>query len=63
MFRDLRVVGLGASASYLPTLGSMFNPLSILEAIQTARHPPVRDLLSGFEGVIRPGQMLCKSSI
>lgn len=58
MFRDLRVKGLGASASYIPTLGSMFNPSSILEAIQNARHPSVRDLLSGFEGAVRPGEMV-----
>jgi ATP-binding cassette, subfamily G (WHITE), member 2, SNQ2 len=61
MFRDLRVVGLGSSASYIPTLGSMFNPLNILEAVQKARHPPVRDILSGFEGSVRPGEMLCMS--
>ena len=59
MFRDLRVVGLGASTSYQPTLGSIFNPSRILESIQNVRYPPVRDILSGFEGVVRPGQMLC----
>jgi ATP-binding cassette subfamily G (WHITE) protein 2 (SNQ2) len=63
MFRDLRVVGLGASASYQLTLGSLFNPFSVLEAIQEARHPPVRDILTGFEGVVRPGQMLRMSSL
>lgn len=57
-FRDLRVVGLGATNSYQPTLGSLFNPMNLLESIQAARHPPVRDILSGFEGVVRPGQML-----
>ena len=61
MFRDLRVTGLGSSASYIPTLGSMFNPSSILENIQAARHPQVRDILSGFEGAVRPGEMLCRS--
>jgi ATP-binding cassette subfamily G (WHITE) protein 2 (SNQ2) len=61
MFRDLRVVGLGTSASYQPTLGSMFNPSRILEFIQNTRHPHVRDILNGFEGVVRPGQMLCTS--
>lgn len=60
MFRDLQVIGLGAAASYQPTLGSLFNPLNILESIQHARHPPIRDILSGFEGVVRPGQMLCR---
>ena len=58
MFKDLRVVGLGAAASFQPTFGSFFNPKIILEKIRTIRHPPLRDILSGFEGVIRPGEML-----
>jgi ATP-binding cassette subfamily G (WHITE) protein 2 (SNQ2) len=58
MFKDLRVVGLGAAASYQPTFGSFFNPKIILEKIQAFRHPPLRDILSGFEGVVRPGEML-----
>jgi ATP-binding cassette subfamily G (WHITE) protein 2 (SNQ2) len=63
MFQDLRVVGLGASVSYQSTLGSLFNPLRIIEFIQSIRHPPVRDILSGFEGAVRPGQMLCTSIV
>jgi len=58
MFRDLRVVGLGATASYQPTLGSVLNPLNFLQAVHAIRHPPIRDILSGFEGVVQPGQML-----
>ncbi|KAF7428110.1 hypothetical protein PC9H_007329 [Pleurotus ostreatus] len=58
LFRDLRVVGIGASASHLPTLGSVLNPFLMIERIQTARHPPLKDILSGFEGVVRPGEML-----
>jgi ATP-binding cassette subfamily G (WHITE) protein 2 (SNQ2) len=58
MFKDLHVVGLGAAASFQPTFGSMFNPKAILENIQTLRHPPLRDILKGFEGVVRPGEML-----
>jgi hypothetical protein len=46
MFKDLRVVG------------SVFNPRVILKKIQALRHPPLRDILSGFEGVVRPGEML-----
>ena len=60
LFRDLRVVGIGASASHLPTLGSVLNPFLIFERIQTARHPPLKDIISGFEGVVRPGEMLCE---
>lgn len=58
MFKDLKVVGLGASASYQPTLGSLMNPLNMLESIKTLRHPPIKDIISNFEGVIRPGEML-----
>ncbi|KAF4598086.1 hypothetical protein EYR38_006480 [Pleurotus pulmonarius] len=58
LFRDLRVVGIGASASHIPTLGSVLNPFLLFERIQTARHPPLKDILSGFEGVVRPGEML-----
>ena len=60
MFENLRVVGLGASASFQPTLGSLFNPMNVVHAVQMLRHPPLRDILSGFEGVVRPGEMLCK---
>jgi len=60
MFKDLKVVGLGASASYQPTIGSVLNPMNVLEAIHTFRHPPIKDILTGFEGVVRPGEMLCK---
>jgi ATP-binding cassette, subfamily G (WHITE), member 2, SNQ2 len=57
-FENLRVVGLGASASIAPTLGSLLNPLNLLNTIRAIRHPPVRDILNGFEGVVRPGEML-----
>lgn len=60
MFRDLRVVGVGSAASYIPTFGAAFNPFAILEKIQSSRHPHLRTILSGFEGVVRPGEMLCK---
>ena len=59
LFKDLRVVGLGASASFAPTLGSTLNPLGVFDAIKNMRHPPIKDILSGFEGVVRPGEMLC----
>ncbi|KAG2073835.1 hypothetical protein BDR04DRAFT_1093970 [Suillus decipiens] len=58
MFKDLRVVGIGARASLQPTIGSMFNPAAILRNISAARNPPLRDILSGFEGVVSPGEML-----
>ncbi|KAG5644209.1 hypothetical protein DXG03_008872 [Asterophora parasitica] len=58
VFEDLRVQGLGSSASYQPTLGSILNPMSIVRKITTMRNPPLRDILTGFEGVVRPGEML-----
>ncbi|RDX52640.1 pleiotropic drug resistance ABC transporter [Lentinus brumalis] len=58
VFQDLRVVGLGASASFQETLGSALNPLNLVRNIQAAMHPATRDILSGFDGVVRPGEML-----
>lgn len=58
MFNDLRVVGLGARATMQPTLGSMLNPSAAFKTISDLRHPSIRDILSGFEGVVMPGEML-----
>ncbi|KAI8989100.1 pleiotropic drug resistance ABC transporter [Trametes punicea] len=58
MFQDLRVVGVGAAASYQPTLGSVLNPLNLVRRVQAALHPATRDILNGFNGVVRPGEML-----
>ncbi|KAI9065216.1 pleiotropic drug resistance ABC transporter [Trametes sanguinea] len=58
MFEDLRVVGVGAAASYQPTLGSSLNPLNLIRNVRAALHPATRDILSGFNGVVRPGEML-----
>jgi len=60
MFENLRVVGLGATMTYQRTFGSMLDPRSILEGIHNMRHPAVRNILSGFEGVVQPGEMLRK---
>ncbi|KAG5650927.1 hypothetical protein H0H81_010502 [Sphagnurus paluster] len=58
VFEDLEVVGLGASNRFQPTLGSLFSYQNMLNGIRAARHPPIRNILGGFEGVVRPGQML-----
>jgi ATP-binding cassette subfamily G (WHITE) protein 2 (SNQ2) len=61
MFKDLCVVGVGARASLQPTMGSLFDPSAILSDISATRNPPIRDILSGFEGVVAPGEMLRQS--
>ncbi|KAG9313753.1 P-loop containing nucleoside triphosphate hydrolase protein [Chiua virens] len=58
MFRDLRVVGLGVGAAVQNNLASPFSPKSIISTIKNLRHPPVRDIISGFGGVVLPGEML-----
>ncbi|CAA7262034.1 unnamed protein product [Cyclocybe aegerita] len=58
VFQNLHVTGLGTSDSFQPTLGSALNPLTIFETVQKRRHPTVRDILVGFEGVVKPGEML-----
>ncbi|KAF9526334.1 pleiotropic drug resistance ABC transporter [Crepidotus variabilis] len=58
LFQDLHVLGLGATASHQDTVGSLINPANILSSIQSSRHPPIRDILNGFEGVVKPGEML-----
>ncbi|KAG1750901.1 ABC-2 type transporter-domain-containing protein [Suillus lakei] len=58
MFKDLRVVGAGSRTSLQPTVSSPFHPSTFLRKIREIRHPPTRDILSGFEGVVTPGEML-----
>ena len=58
MFRDLRVVGLGVGTAVQHTVLSLLYPKSIKKHIDTLRHPPLRDVISGFEGVVLPGEML-----
>ncbi|KAG2038968.1 P-loop containing nucleoside triphosphate hydrolase protein [Suillus americanus] len=58
MFKDLRVVGAGSRTSLQPTVSSPFHPSTFLRKIREIRRPPTRDILSGFEGVVSPGQML-----
>ncbi|KAF8749247.1 ABC transporter [Rhizoctonia solani] len=57
-FTDLTVQGLGAAAKYQPTIWSIWSPKAIKQGIQQARHPPVKDILSNFNGVVRSGEML-----
>lgn len=60
-FKDLRVIGTGASSLFQDTVGSRLNPKVAYNDIRRALRPETRDLLSGFNGVVRPGEMLRKS--
>ena len=56
-------MGLDVSASLQPTLGSLLNPLNIFTKIRSMRHPPLKDIISGFGGVVRPSEMLRECQI
>ncbi|KAG5352685.1 hypothetical protein C0989_001027 [Termitomyces sp. Mn162] len=58
MFENLRVRGLGSSAAFFPTVWSTLNPTMIFQQLQMLRNPPLRTIIEGFEGVVRPGEML-----
>ena len=60
-FKDLRVTGIGATASYQETVGSMFNPKVIWRGCKSSLRPATRTILHDFNGVVRPGEMLRKS--
>ena len=61
-FKDLRVIGVGATVSHQPTAGSMFNPKAIWQGFRDSRRPSTRTLLQDFNGVVRPGEMLRESA-
>lgn len=65
IFRDLTVKGVGLGASLQPTVGDIFLglPRTIRNFIKGGRKaaqakPPVRELISHFNGCVRPGELL-----
>lgn len=65
VFRDLTVKGVGLGASLQPTVGDIFLGLPrFLKNLVTkgpkaaVGKPPVRELISHFDGCVRPGEML-----
>ncbi|KAF8994409.1 ABC-2 type transporter-domain-containing protein [Cyathus striatus] len=58
MFEDLRVVGLGATQSLQVTVGSLLNPMTYIRMLHSILRPTTRDIISGFNGAVKPGEML-----
>ncbi|KFA74925.1 hypothetical protein S40288_06759 [Stachybotrys chartarum IBT 40288] len=65
IFRNLTVKGVGLGASLQPTVGDIFlNPvrkvMNLFRAGPKAASgkPPVRELISSFDGCVRPGELL-----
>ena len=58
LFDQLRAVGNSASLSFQPTLGSFLNRMNTMHGVQNSCHPHLRDIINGFRGVVRPGEML-----
>ena len=65
IFRNLTVKGVGLGASLQPTVGDLFlglprllNNLFTKGAKAALAKPPVRELLSDFDGCVRPGEIL-----
>ncbi|CAE6363521.1 unnamed protein product [Rhizoctonia solani] len=57
-FMDLTVRGLGAAARYQETVLSMVSPMQWMHKLNELRHPPVKDILTGFTGTVKSGEML-----
>ncbi|KAF8734087.1 ABC transporter, partial [Rhizoctonia solani] len=57
-FVDLTVRGLGAAAKYQETVLSMVSPMQWVHKLSGLRHPPVKDILTGFTGTVKSGEML-----
>ncbi|KAK1219766.1 ATP-binding cassette transporter snq2 [Marasmius sp. AFHP31] len=58
VFEDLRVEGVGSSSSFQPTIGSLLSPFTLAESFHRWRHPSTRCILDGFDGLVKPGEML-----
>jgi len=59
-FQDLEVIGMGTSTLYQPTIGTILNPVCAVENARAGRQAPLKTILTGFEGVVKPGEMLCQ---
>lgn len=64
-WNNLTVEGLGEASGWQPTIGDTFNPVEWVRGFQEGRRKGkdvgIRKILDSFEGVVKPGEMLCAS--
>jgi ATP-binding cassette subfamily G (WHITE) protein 2 (SNQ2) len=58
-FKDLRVRGAGAGATYLQDVGEKFlGPVKLIRRLLSHTRKPQRTILYGIDGVVKAGEML-----
>ncbi|PWN90960.1 hypothetical protein FA10DRAFT_267384 [Acaromyces ingoldii] len=58
-FQDYTVTGIGAGVGLSKSIGDVLTePLRIGSTIRAMRYPPIKTILHGFEGHVKPGEML-----
>lgn len=58
-WKDLEVTGMGSGYTLQTTFGSLLTePLRMPSAILGMMHPPIKHILHGLEGCVKPGEML-----
>ena len=58
-FRNLTTKGVDASTSYVPSVYEMLRDIATLPmAVKKFRNPSLRNIIEGFDGIVRPGEML-----
>ena len=58
-FRNLTTKGVDAATSYVPSVYELIRDVVTLPlAVKKLRHPPLRNIIEGFDGIVRPGEML-----
>ena len=59
VWQNLTVTGLGTGYALADTVGTLpLKPFEAAKNIKTILHPPVKTIIDGFEGCVKPGEML-----
>ena len=58
-FRNLTTKGIDTATSYVPSVYELIRDvITIPLAVKKLRHPPLKNLIEEFDGIVRPGEML-----